>query len=79
MCFKAEKMMSTLPPSQKYKFRSETGKKMTHFSSTEKRKRIKEGGKGGKKRGGKEEEGGKKEGRKERKEAKKGNVNVFLG
>ena len=75
MCFKAEKMISTLsplpPPPQKYKFGSEARKEMTHFSLTEKRKRRKEGGKGGK-RGGKEKgEKWKKEGRKERKEAKK--------
>ena len=69
MCFKADKMISILPPSpQKYKFGSETRKKMTHFSLTEKRKRRKEGGKEGEKRGGKEK---RKEGRK-RKERKKG-------
>ena len=47
-------MISTLPPHpppQKYKFRSEAGEKMTHFSFTEKRKRREEGGKEGKKRG----------------------------
>ena len=51
-------------PPPKYKL-SEAGKKMTHFSLTEKRKRRKEGGKEKRKEG-------KKEGRKERKEAKKG-------
>ena len=69
-------MISTLPPppSQKYKFRPEAGKKITHFSLTEKRKRRKEGGKEGK-----NEEGGE-ERRKERKKGgKKSNVNVFLG
>ena len=73
MCFKADKMISILPPSpQKYKFGSETRKKMTHFSLTEKRKRRKEGGKDGEKRGGKEKrKEGKTEGRKERKEARK--------
>ena len=54
--------------------------KMTHLSSTEKRKRRKAGRKEGKKRGGKERrKEGKKEGQKIRKEAKKRNVNVFLG
>ena len=62
-------MSSTLPPLPKYKIRSEAGKKMTHFSFTEKRKRIKERGK--KERRERKEEKGKKEGRKERKEAKK--------
>ena len=74
MCFKTEKMISTLPPCPpppKYKFRSEARKEMTHFSLTEKRKRRKEGGK--KERRERKEEKGKKEGRKERKkEAKKG-------
>ena len=52
-----------------YKFGSGAGKKMTHFSLTEKRKRRKEGGK---KRGGKERrEEGLKEGRKERKKERR--------
>ena len=58
MCFRAAKMISTLTPPlppQKYKLGSEAGKRMTHFSLTEKRKRRKEGGKEEKKRGGKEE------------------------
>ena len=69
MCFKAEKMISTLPPLPPHpkstNLDQRLGKKMTHFSLTEKRKRRKEGGKEKRKKG-------KKEGRKERKEAKKG-------
>ena len=76
MCFQAEKMISTLPPTppQKYKIRSEAGKKMTHFSLTEKRKRRKEGGK--KERRERKEEKGE-ERRKKRKEAKKECKYVF--
>ena len=75
MCFMAEKMISTSspPPPPKYKFGSEAGEKMTHFSLTEKRKGRMEGGK--KEKRERKEEGGK-ERRKERKEAKR-NVNVF--
>ena len=52
---------------------------MTHFSSTEKRKRGRAGRKEGKKRGGKERrKEGKKEGRKERKIGNRRNVNVFF-
>ena len=62
---KAEKIISILPPSpQKYKFGSETRKKMTHFSL----KRRKEVGKEGEKTGGKE----KRKERRKRKERKKG-------
>ena len=64
-------------PPQKYKFGSGVRKKKTHFLSTEKRKRRKEGG--NKEKRERKKEGGE-ERRKERKKGgKKRNVNVLLG
>ena len=73
MCFKAEKMISTLPPPPKYpkyKFGSEARKEMTQFSLTEKRKRRREGGK--KERRERKEEGGEERWKERKKGGKKG-------
>ena len=55
-----------LPPPPKVQIQIRGWKKMTHFSSTEKRKRRKEGGK--KDRRERRRKEGKKEGRKERRQ-----------